>query len=65
MKNLTRVINTHFNNKDKTKTINENPKPSRELLEALKESEDIINGKIESKGYTNIDELFKDLDLEI
>ena len=38
------------------------PKPSKELLEALKESEDIINGKIKSKGYTNIDELFKDLD---
>ena len=41
-----------------------NPKPTKEMLHALKEAEDIINGKIEAKGYTNINELFKDLDNE-
>lgn len=39
-----------------------NPKPSKEMIKALQEVQDIIDGKIESKGYKNIDELFKDLD---
>lgn len=34
-----------------------NPKPSKEMLQALKEAEDIINGKIQAKGYRNMDEL--------
>lgn len=34
-----------------------NPKPSKELLQALKESEDIINNPDKYKGYRNIDEL--------
>ena len=38
-----------------------NPKPSKELLEALQEGEDIINGKIQSKGYHNVREMFEDI----
>ena len=38
-----------------------NPHPSKETMEALKEAEDIISGKIKSKGYRDIDELRKAL----
>ena len=38
-----------------------NPRPSKELLEALQEGEDILNGKIKAKGYTNMYDLLKDL----
>ncbi len=38
-----------------------NPEPSKELLEALQEGEDILSGKIQAKGYTNMYELIKDL----
>lgn len=38
-----------------------NPKPSNELLEALKEGEDILNGKIDAKGYNNAYDMLKDL----
>ncbi len=40
----------------------ENPKPSKELLEALKEGEDILNGKIKTKKYHNAKELIEDLE---
>lgn len=39
-----------------------NPKPSKELLEALQEGEDILNGKVNAKRYHSIKELIKDLD---
>lgn len=39
-----------------------NPKPTRELIKSLKEADDIMTGKSESKRYHNIDELFEDLD---
>lgn len=38
-----------------------NPKPSKELLMALKETEDIINNPDKYKGYKDIDELKKEL----
>ena len=38
-----------------------NPKPSKELLEALQEGEDILNGKIEKKGYHNIKKMIEDI----
>lgn len=38
-----------------------NPRPSNELLEAIQEGEDILNGKIKAKGYTNMYEMLKDL----
>ena len=38
------------------------PKPSKELLEALEEGEDILNGKIETKKYHSIEELIQDLE---
>lgn len=38
-----------------------NPKPSRELLEALQEGEDILNGKIQAKGYHNVRKMFEDI----
>ena len=37
-----------------------NPRPSKEL-EALQEGEDILNGKIKAKSYTNMYEMLKDL----
>lgn len=36
-----------------------NPKPSKDLLEVLKEADNIMSGKVKSKGYKNIDELKK------
>ena len=38
-----------------------NPKPSKELIEAIKEGEDILNGKIKTKGYHNVKKLFEDI----
>lgn len=38
-----------------------NPKPRKELLEALQEGEDILNGKVNAKSYTNMYEMLKDL----
>ena len=39
-----------------------NPRPTRELIKALKEADDIVSGKIDSKRYYDVDELFEDLD---
>jgi len=41
-----------------------NPKPSKELLEALQEGEDILNGKIKAKKYHSVKELIGDLEKE-
>ena len=38
-----------------------NPRPSKELLEALQEGDDILNGKVKAKSYTNMYEMLKDL----
>lgn len=38
-----------------------NPRPSKELLETLQEGEDILNGKVKAKSYTNMYEMLKDL----
>lgn len=38
-----------------------NPKPSKELKKALKEAQDIIDGKIETKGYHNVQQRFEDI----
>ena len=37
-------------------------KPSKELLDVLKESEDILNGKIQTKKYHSVKELIDDLE---
>ena len=37
--------------------------PNSETLAAMKEVNDMINGKIPAKKYTSTDELFKDLEL--
>ena len=37
--------------------------PNAETLAAMKEVDDMINGKIPAKKYTSTDELFKDLEL--
>lgn len=36
--------------------------PNSRLMAALEESEEIINGKIDSKRYENFDELLEDID---
>ena len=38
-----------------------NPKPSKELLEAINEGEDILNGKIKAKGYHNVQKMIEDI----
>ena len=38
-----------------------NPRPSDELLIALKEAEDIENGKIKTKSYHNVRKMFEDI----
>ena len=42
-----------------------NPRPSKELLEALQEGEDILSGKIQAKKYHSVKELIGDLENEI
>lgn len=39
-----------------------NPKPNKELLEALKESEEILSGKIDARKYDSVKELIDDLE---
>lgn len=39
--------------------------PNAETLEAMREAEDIISGKIKVKSYANVDEMFEDLEREI
>ena len=38
-----------------------NPKPTRKLKKALKEANDILDGKVEIKGYYNMYEMIEDL----
>lgn len=38
-----------------------NPKPNAELMEALKEGEAILNGKIKTKGYHDVNQMFEDI----
>lgn len=42
-----------------------NPKPTKELIEALQEGEDILSGKVKSKTYHSIKELIGDLENEL
>ena len=37
------------------------PKPSKELMEALEEGENILNGKIKRKGYHDVKKMFEDI----
>ena len=36
--------------------------PNKRLIETLKESEDILSGKVKAKRYKNFDELVEDVD---
>lgn len=38
-----------------------NPKPNQEMIKALKEAQDIIDGKVESKGYYDVHQMFEDI----
>ena len=53
--------NNYYYNKDGVPFEVVNPRPSKELLEALQEGEDILNGKVKAKSYTNMYEMLKDL----
>ena len=68
---MTSLNNVHL---DKEQVINtcddllfevENPKPNKELLEALKEGEDILSSKIDARKYDSVKELIKDLENDI
>ena len=68
LSNLDLNISTYVNmtikqliNKDGVPFEVVNPRPSKELLEALQEGEDILNGKVKAKSYTNMYEMLKDL----
>lgn len=68
LKNLGLNMSTYINmaikqliNKDGVPFDVVNPKPSKELLEAIKEGEDILNGKVKATSYTNMYEMLKDL----
>lgn len=39
--------------------------PNAETLEAMKECDDILSGKIKTKSYKNAEEMFADLEREI
>lgn len=68
LKNLGLNMSTFVNmaikqliNKDGIPFEVSNPKPSKDLLEALQEGEDILNGKIQAKGYHNVRKMFEDI----
>ena len=52
-----------FLNKKSNKDQKEITKGSDRLLDALEESEKIINGEIPAKRYKNFDELLEDIEL--
>ena len=37
--------------------------PNEDTLQAMKETEDILSGKVKAKGYNSAKELFEDLNL--
>ena len=61
MQTLTSFINVQVDARDKEQVEVANPKPSDELLDALKEGEDIIQEIIDSKrtGYNNVNEMLR------
>ncbi len=68
LKNLGLNMSTFVNmaikqliNKDGIPFEVSNPKPNKELIEALQEGEDILNGKIQVKGYHNVRKMFEDI----
>ena len=68
LKNLGLNMSTFVNmeikqliNKDGIPFEVSNPKPNRELLEALQEGEDILSGKIKTNGYHNVRKMFEDI----
>lgn len=72
LKNLGLNMSTYVNmaikqliNKDGVPFEVVNPKPSKELLEAIQEGEDILSGKIQAKKYHSVKELIGDLENEI
>lgn len=68
LKNLGLNMSTFVNmaikqliNKDGIPFEVSNPRPSKELLEALQEGENILNGKIQAAGYHNVRKMFEDI----
>ena len=41
--------------------VSESNKPSRRLIKATKEADDILSGKIKAKGYNNVEEFINDM----
>ena len=65
--NMTTAITMFLTQVVKTDSIPfaiKNPKPNRRLKKAIKEADKIASGKIKAKGYRNVEDLFRDLDLE-
>ena len=71
MVSLNSDVNVQVDSKDKKQATNtcddlpfevRNSKPNKELLEALKEGNDILSGKIDAKKYSSVKELIENLE---
>lgn len=58
-----KAMNKETNNNIKLKGI-EDFKPNKEVLSALKEAQDILNGKVDCKTYSSFQEAVKDFELD-
>ncbi len=56
MASLTSAINVQVDTKVKRDGI-----PCKEMIRALQEAQDIIDGKVESKGYHDVHQMFLDI----
>ena len=52
-----------FDSIDELTEENNEKTPNKETLKAMQETEDILSGKIERKGYNSAEELFEDLEI--
>lgn len=65
---MTSLNNVHLDKEQATNTCDDlpfevrNSKPNKELLEALKEGDDILSGKIDAKKYSSVKELIENLE---
>ena len=52
-----------FDSIDELTEENNEKTPNKETLKAMQETDDILSGKIERKGYNSAEELFEDLEI--
>ena len=59
--NLLKDLNRNLKQVIKRNDISFETTPSPELLEAIEEGENILNGKVKVKGYHNVRKMFDDI----